>query len=111
MLNKYVIERTIPGLGDSSESEFAKMAEKSNAVLSEMGTDIKWHESYATDDKMYCIYSAKNEEVIRDQAERGGFPVDRISEVKRVLTPETADTSSILSKPTDTDSDRMDYLS
>ena len=87
---KYVIERNIPGLGQKSLEELQAISQKSCSVLNSLGPQIQWVHSYATDDKLYCIYIAPNAEMIREHAKRGGFPADRISEVVRLLEPNTA---------------------
>ncbi len=88
---RYVIERHVPGAGRMSCAELQRIAEKCCDVLRELGPDIQWIESYITDDKIYCIYRAPNEDVIRQHAIRGGFPADLIAEVKTVIDPTTAE--------------------
>ena len=88
---KYVIEREVPGAGKLSPEELKGMAQKSCKVLQEMGPQIQWQESFVTDDKVYCIYIAQNEEAVREHAQRGEFPVNSISEVKSVTDPTTAE--------------------
>jgi len=88
---KYVIEREVPGAGNLSPEELKGISQKSCGVLQEMGPHIQWQESYVADDKIYCIYIAANEEMLREHAERGGFPVNCISEVKSVIDPTTAE--------------------
>ncbi len=88
---KYVIERTLPGAGRLSQAELRGISQKSVSVLGELGTDIQWVESYVVDDKIYCIYVAKNAEMIAEHGRCGGFPVDRISEVKATISPVTAE--------------------
>ena len=88
---KYVIEREIPKAGRLNAAEMQSIAQKSCSVLSEMGSQIQWMESYVTDDKVYCVYIAPNEEAIREHARQGGFPANRISEVKAVIDPTTAE--------------------
>ena len=88
---KYVIERELPGAGKLSEKELHGIAQKSCSVLNQMGPQIQWIESYVTNDKIYCVYIAANEEMVRDHARRGGFPANRVSEVKRVIDPTTAE--------------------
>ncbi len=88
---EYVIEREIPGAGSLSAEEFRATARKSCEVLRELGPQIQWLHSYVTDDKIYCIYLSPDEETIREHARRGGFPANRISEVKRVIDPTTAE--------------------
>jgi hypothetical protein len=89
-MQQYVIERSIPGLGKLTPGEVRSMAAKSNGVLQGMGTDVQWLHSYATADKMYCIYRAENEELVREHARRGGFPADTVSRVQRVVDPLSA---------------------
>ncbi len=88
---KYVIEREIPGAGNLSASQLQGIAHKSCGVLNELGPRIQWLESYVTDNKIYCIYIAQNEEMVRQHAEMGGFPADRISEVKTIIDPTTSE--------------------
>jgi Protein of unknown function (DUF4242) len=89
-LHKYLVEREIPGAGAFSSEKLKGISQKSCSVLKEMGPDIQWVESYVTDDKIYCIYLAPNEEMIREHAKRGGFPANRISEVHTIIDPTTA---------------------
>jgi len=89
---KYVIEREITGAGKLSTEEFQGISQKSCGVLQEMGPQIQWVESFVTDDKIYCVYIAPDEEAIREHAQKGGFPADRISEVKAMIDPTTAET-------------------
>ena len=88
---KYVIERGIIGAGQLSEEELRSVSQKSCGVLSDLGPQIQWVHSYVTDDKIYCIYIAPNEEIVRQHAEAGGFPADSVSEVKAVIDPTTAE--------------------
>jgi hypothetical protein len=88
---KYVIEREIPGAGKLTANELKAVSQKSCAVLRQMGPQIQWLESFVTDDKVYCVYVAPDADVIRQHAELGGFPANRISEVKRVIDPTTAE--------------------
>ncbi len=88
---KYVIERELPGAGELSEKELHTISQKSCSVLNQMGPQIQWVESYVTNDKIYCVYIAANEEMVREHARRGGFPANRISEVKSVIDPTTAE--------------------
>lgn len=85
---KYIIEREIPKVGDSTREELREAAVQSNKVLAEMGPEIQWIESYVTKDKFYCVYISKDEEQIREHAKRAGFPVDRIEEIKNMTGPE-----------------------
>jgi len=89
---KYVIEREISGAGKLSAEELQGISQKSCGVLREMGPQIQWVESFVTDDKIYCVYIAPDEEAIREHAQKGGFPADRISEVKAIIDPTTAET-------------------
>ena len=88
---KYVIEREIPGAGKLSASELKAISQKSCGVLSKLGPSIQWVESFVTADKIYCIYVAPNEEMVREHAQQGGFPANRVSEVKTVIDPVTAE--------------------
>ena len=88
---KYVIEREIPGAGNLSQQELKEISQKSCEVLNKLGPQIQWLESYVTDDKVYCVYIAPNEEMVREHAKQGGFPSDRISEVRSVIDPTTAE--------------------
>ena len=88
---KYVIEREIPGAGKLSVDELQAISQKSCGVLGKMGPQIQWVHSYVTDDKIYCVYVAQNEEQVREHARQGGFPANRISEVKSVIDPTTAE--------------------
>lgn len=90
MLNRYIIERNISGVGRGSEDDFSKMAGKSNEVLNALGPKILWVKSYVTNDKVYCEYLAENEDLVREHAKRGGFPADRISEVTHICDPASA---------------------
>jgi hypothetical protein len=88
---KYVIEREIPNAGKLSAAELQGVAQKSCDVLKEMGPQIQWLHSYLSDDKIYCVYIAPNEEAIREHARKGGFPANRISQVRSVIDPTTAE--------------------
>ena len=88
---KFVIERDIPGLGNLTDAEIQEVSRKSVAVLKSMGTEIQWLQSYVTGDKMYCVYLAPDEATIREHAHKGGFPANRISAVRRLIDPTTAD--------------------
>lgn len=88
MLKKYLIERNIPNVGQSSGDDYQKMVATSKEILEILGSDIKWGESYVTDNKIYCVYESANEDLIRRHAELGGFPADKISEIKETLSPE-----------------------
>lgn len=88
---KYVIERDIPGVGASTADALQAVSQTSCGVLREMGPQIQWLESYVTADKIYCIYIAPNEDAVREHATRGGFPANRISEVKTIIDPTSAE--------------------
>ena len=88
---KFVIEREIPGAGELSADELQAISQKSCGVLSNMGPQIQWVQSYVTGDKVYCVYIAPNEEMIQEHARQGGFPANRISEIKSVIDPTTAE--------------------
>jgi hypothetical protein len=88
---EFVIEREIPGAGNLSEAELQAVARKSVGVLKDMGPAIKWLHSYVTGDKIYCVYLAPDEETVREHARRGGFPANRISAVRRMIDPTSAD--------------------
>ena len=88
---KFVIEREIPGLGNLSDEELQKVSQKSVSILKELGPEIQWLHSYVTGDKLYCVYLAPDEAMIREHAKRGGFPANRISAVRRLIDPTTAE--------------------
>jgi len=88
---KFVIEREIPGAGAMSPQQLQGVAEKSCSVLRNLGPQIQWVHSYVTDNKIYCVYIAPNEEMIREHAKQGGFPANRISHVNNILDPPTSE--------------------
>lgn len=88
---KYVIERKVPGVGHSSQEELKAMAQQSNQVLNQLNGEAAWLESYVTDDKIYCVYVAPNEDVIRKHAQLAGFPVDSIAKVDTILDPSSGE--------------------
>jgi hypothetical protein len=88
---KYVIERELPGAGGLAASQLQGISQTSCSVLSELGPQIQWLHSYVTDDKIYCVYIAPNEEIIRQHAQKGGFPANRISKVSTIIDPTTAE--------------------
>ena len=88
---KYLIEREIPGAGKLSPAELQGISQKSCGVLQSLGPQIQWLQSYVTGDKVYCIYIAPNEDMVRKHAQQGGFPANRISEIKSVIDPTTAE--------------------
>jgi hypothetical protein len=91
LMPKYVIERELPGAGKLTPQELQAVSQKSCGVLRNLGPTIQWVHSYVTDDKIYCIYNAPNEKIIREHASQGGFPANRISEVKQIIDPTTAE--------------------
>lgn len=88
---KFVIEREIPGAGKMSDAELQEVSRKSVNVLKAMGPDIQWLHSYVTGDKIYCVYLAPDEATIREHARRGGFPANRVSAVRRLIDPSSAE--------------------
>ncbi len=88
---KYVIEREIPNAGKLSAQELQAISQKSCGVLNRIGPQIQWVQSYVTGDKVYCVYIAPSEEMIRQHAREGGFPANRVSEIKAVIDPTTAE--------------------
>jgi hypothetical protein len=88
---KYVIEREIPGAGKLSAADLHAISQKSCGVLAKMGPQIQWVHSYVTGDKIYCIYNAPNEAMVREHAAQGGFPANRVSAVTSIIDPTTAE--------------------
>lgn len=88
---KYIIEREIPGVGSFTPEQLTAVSQKSCFVLRNLGPDIQWVESYVTDDKIYCVYVAPSEALIREHASQGGFPANRISQVKHIIDPTTSE--------------------
>ena len=88
---RYVIERDLPGAGKLSPQDLKGISQKSCGVLDELGPKIQWQESFVTDDKIYCIYIAPNEELVREHARKGGFPANRVSEVRATIDPVSAE--------------------
>lgn len=88
---KYVIEREIAGVGDSTASALQAVSQTSCSVLQDLGPQIQWVQSYVTDDKIYCVYIAPNEDMVREHASRGGFPANRVSEIRSIIDPTTAE--------------------
>jgi hypothetical protein len=89
-MNTYVIEREIPAAGKLNAQELQGISQKSCSVLNELGPDIQWVQSYVTDNKLYCVYRATNEEILRTHAKKGGFPINSVSKVSTVISPATA---------------------
>jgi hypothetical protein len=88
---KYLIEREIPGAGKLTPAQLQGISQKSCSVLNTLGPQIQWIHSYVTGDKIYCVYRAPNEEMVREHAKQGGFPANRISEITTIIDPSTAD--------------------
>lgn len=95
---KFVIEREIPGAGKLTAAELQAISQASCNVLQKMGPEIQWIHSYVTGDKVYCVYISPNEEMIREHASQGGFPANRISEIKTTIDPTTAERSAVSSQ-------------
>jgi hypothetical protein len=91
---KYVIEREIPDAGKLSREQLQTISQKSCAVLNHLGPQIQWVESYVIDDRIYCVYIAPSEELIREHARQGGFPANRISEVRAIIDPTTGESAA-----------------
>ena len=90
-MKTYLIERDIPGAGKFTPEQLKAISQKSCAVLKEMGPEIEWIQSYVTGDKIFCVYKAENEELIREHAKKGGFPANKITEVVTGISPATAE--------------------
>ena len=88
---KYVIEREIPGAGAMSAAQLQGISQKSCGVLRHLGSEIQWQHSYVTGDKIYCVYIAPNEAMVREHARQGGFPADRVSQITTTIDPTTAE--------------------
>ncbi len=88
---KFLIEREIPGAGNLSKAELQSISQTSCGVLQKMGPQIQWVESYVTGDKVYCVYIAPDENMVREHARQGGFPANRVSEIKSIIDPTTAE--------------------
>jgi hypothetical protein len=88
---KYLIERELPGAGKLSSDQLKAISQKSCSVLNKLGPQIQWIQSYVTGDKIYCVYRAPNEATVREHAQQGGFPANKISEITTVIDPSTAD--------------------
>lgn len=89
-MTQYLIEREIDGAGDMSAEQLREASQRSNAVLAEMGPDIEWVHSYVAGDKIYCVYNAASEQLIREHAAKAGFPATKITPVSAVIDPSTA---------------------
>ncbi len=89
-MKKFIIERDLPAIGSAERDALREAAKTSNKALSELGTDIQWLESYVAADKTFCVYLAKDEALIHDHAKKSGFPASKITEVRRMIDPTTA---------------------
>jgi len=94
---KYIIERDIPNAGALSATDLKGIAQRSCAVLRQLGSEIQWVQSYVTEDKVTCVYIAANADLIREHAKRGGFPADRVLEVATIIDPTTAESNALTS--------------
>ena len=88
---KYLIERTIPSIGDVSTSDLQTISQKSCDVVKDLGSEVQWVHSYVTGDKIYCVYNAASEQLVRDHARLGGFPIDSVARVVTIIDPTTAE--------------------
>ena len=88
---KYLIERNIPGAGKLTSAELKALSQKSCSVLNQLGPQIQWIHSYVTGDQIFCVYRAPDEEMVREHARQGGFPANRVSEIKNTIDPSTAE--------------------
>jgi hypothetical protein len=88
---KYVIERELPGAGKLTREQLREVAQKSNGILQTLGPKIQWVETYVSDDKLYCVYNAPSPKLIEEHAKCGGFPANRISQVRAIMDPTTAE--------------------
>ncbi len=88
---KYIIERELPGAGDLGDDQIQGISQKSCQVLNDLGPQIQWVESFVTDDKIYCVYNAPNKEMVEEHAQKGGFPANKISQVRRIIDPTSAE--------------------
>jgi hypothetical protein len=90
-MNTYLIEREIPGAGNFTPADLKSISQKSCGVLDEMGPEIKWIHSYVVKDKIYCVYQAANEDLIREHGKQGGFPVTNVMQIEETISPATAE--------------------
>ena len=88
---KFIIERDIPGAGNLTQEQILGISQKSCSVLRNLGPEIQWLESYVSDDKIYCVYIAPSEALVREHAKQGGFPANKVSQVRRIIDPTTAE--------------------
>ena len=89
-MSKYIIERELPGAGNLSNEQLQEISQKSCSILQQLGPQIQWVHSYVTDDKIYCIYIAPSADLVREHASKGGFPANKIADVRRIIDPTTA---------------------
>ncbi|MGI8400978.1 MAG: DUF4242 domain-containing protein [Gemmatimonadaceae bacterium] len=97
---KYIIEREIPNAGALTAAELTAIAQRSCAVLQDLGPSIQWVQSFVTEDKITCVYIAPNSDIIREHAKRGGFPADRVLEVAMIIDPTTAESNDLVGSTT-----------
>lgn len=90
-MTKYIIERNIPQVGNLAGNDLKKACEKSNSTISEINNKVQWQHSFVTNDKLYCVYIAKDKEAVQEHAEKSGFPADRIEQVHRIIDPVSAE--------------------
>ena len=90
-MQRYIIERDIPAIGSADREELRAAAKKSNEVLAELGSDIQWIESFVAGEKTFCVYLAKNEELIHEHAKRSGFPATKVTQIRKLIDPTTAE--------------------
>jgi hypothetical protein len=88
---RYVIERTVPGVHRLNAESMKNLAARSNEVLNELGPQVQWEHSYVAPDKLFCVYLAANEELVREHAKRGPFPIDKVTQIKTVIDPTTGE--------------------
>jgi cell division inhibitor SulA len=91
---KFVIEREVPGVGSLPAEQIQAISQKSCSVLNNLGPQIQWLQSYVTDNKIYCVYIAPNEQMVREHARQGGFPANSVAQVRRVIDPTTAESAA-----------------
>ncbi|MCM2350055.1 MAG: DUF4242 domain-containing protein [Bacteriovoracaceae bacterium] len=103
MLKKYIVERNIADIGLSSSGELRELAEKSNKAIEQLGSGIEWHESFISNDKIYSVYIAEDENILREHGRISGLPVDQISQVDTIIDPTTATLGETKTVPKDTE--------
>jgi len=91
-MKRYIIEREMPGIGSAEHEQLKAAAQKSNDVLAQLAPDIQWIESYVTDDKIFCVYIARDQSLVRKHAEMSGFPAKKVTEIRQIIDPTTATT-------------------